>query len=214
MRRSTQHAERERPAILGGLFVLHVQHGRHLVAVLGFKTAGGEDHVASKVGVHEAHALLLRVAHEEGAVYLDVVDEDEVLVVVAAAHIVLGTQLVDGGRTRQHLDDGFHATARRGHLEGQFRIDPDVAVFALALYVDLFQPVADGGQHHGDVPRLFGLHSQRHHGVLVADLLEIQPEIHILRHVDGELPKVTGDSLEIVVQHLDDHILDRLSLFV
>ena len=156
----------------------------------------------------------MRVAHEERTVYLYVVDKDEVFVVVAAAHVVLGTQLVDGGCAWQHLDDGLHAAARRGHLERELRVDPDVAVIALALYVDLFQSVANGGQHHCDVLGLLRLEMHGYHRVPMADLLEVEPEIHVFGHVDGELSIVARDGLEIIVQHLDDHILNGLSLFV
>ena len=115
---------------------------------------------------------MLGIADQKGTVYLDVVDKDQVFVVVAAANIVLGTQLVGGVRSRQHLDDGLHAAAGRGHLETQFGVDRDVTMVVFRSYGDHVQLTGHGGKHDGDVERLRRLQPHRDDGVFIAELLE------------------------------------------
>lgn len=48
----------------------------------------------------------------------------------------------------------------------------------------------------------------------MADLLEIDAEIVVLRNIEDELPVIVGDGLKIVVEDLYDGIFDGSSLFI
>ena len=157
---------------------MDIEHRRDLVSIFGVEGTGREDDIARQVGVDEAHALLLRIADQEGSVYLYVVDKDEVFIVVAAPHVVLRTQLVGGVGAGQHLDDRFHAAPWGRHLETQLGVDAHVALLALRPDGDHLQRTRLSRQDHGQVAHLAGMKLDGDQGVPIAELLEHKPDVH------------------------------------
>ena len=48
----------------------------------------------------------------------------------------------------------------------------------------------------------------------MADVLEENTQVRVLRHVYDKLPVVVGDGLQVVVNDLNDRILNRRALFI
>ena len=87
-RLATQSLPGDRP------FVGHIHHGRQFISILGLKATGSKFNIAYHIGISKGEALLLPGAHQIRAVYLKVVDIDQILVVAAATYGVVRTQLV------------------------------------------------------------------------------------------------------------------------
>ena len=97
---------------------MDVEHGTHAVAVFGLKAprrkADGLDHV----GVGKGQAFLLSGTDEEGAINLDAVDVDEVLVEAAAPDVVGAGEFtgeIDRGLNQQVLHGSSDTRNARGH---------------------------------------------------------------------------------------------------
>ena len=104
-----------------GLEFLHALVGdvkgrRHLVAVLGFITAGRKIDLLYHIGIDHRQAFLLAAAYKEGTENFDIIYIYAVLVKTAAAHVVLRGELAVGRYTGLPLYQLFHGIARgRGH---------------------------------------------------------------------------------------------------
>ena len=143
------------------LAVGDVQHRRHAVAVGSAEAAGREIDLAHHVGVDDTHTLLLARADELRTIDLDAVDIDAVLVVGAAAHHVLRTQLVLGAHAGHGGQHGLHAAARgvRGALE-HLHVD---ALHGVGLLLVL------GDFDLAQLQRLLGESEVERHGVFGLD---------------------------------------------
>ena len=97
-----------------GLTVGDVEHGRHLVAIFGRKTAGGEFDILDHSGVDERETFLLAVGDELGTIDLYAIDIHEVLVETAAAYGILAGEFVVHGDARHGAEDVLDGVARGG----------------------------------------------------------------------------------------------------
>ena len=109
----TQKTQRQRTRHLFWGFIRHVEHRRHLVAILRSKAASRKLDVVDQLRVNKTKAFLLSRTDEERTVDLDAIHINQVLVEVASAHPILRAQLVIRHHTRQCLNQGLNATTHR-----------------------------------------------------------------------------------------------------
>jgi hypothetical protein len=106
--RGPQEREGEAVAALDGTAVDDVENGGHAVAIGGVESAWREKEVVDKVGIDDAHALLLAAADELRTVDFNAIDIDKVLVERTATDRILGGEFVVGADIRQSFDECFN----------------------------------------------------------------------------------------------------------
>src|SRR5579863_6132968 len=138
-----EEAEVDGTTEAGGLAVLDVEGGRHLISVPRLEPASVKANAAGQLRVDEAESFLLSVVDEVGPEDLKIVHIDQVLVVITAADGILGGQFVIGAD--EDLDETFDPAGRGGDIDGVPWVDLDQAGFTGRLLV-----------RHGDGSKRFG----------------------------------------------------------
>ena len=138
--------------------VLDVEHGTHAVAVLGLKAPRRKTDGLDHVGVGEGEAFLLSGAHKEGAIDLNAIDVDEVLVEAAALDIVGTGEFtgeVDRGLDQQVFDRATNARDAGGHT----RVDAlnGAGPGAVGLHFSLVECHTGAKPHVGRLPSGVGV---------------------------------------------------------
>ena len=121
--RAPHQATGERSRKFLGGFVVNAQHRRQLVAILGLPAAAAKLNLLHQVGVDEAQALLLGRGYEKRPVNFEPVHVHQVLIIVAAAHVVRAAQLVITTHTGQGLEDGVKIAEGRRNFLRRSRVD-------------------------------------------------------------------------------------------
>ena len=132
------------PPFAVALAVLHHQDRGQAVAVAGREPAGQQGHPLDHVRIEHAH----RAAEQLEAVRVEdrhPVDDDEVLVGAAAAHVELAGEVCPGHHPRQGVERAEQVLAPSGHLDHLERFDP-VGAGLLGVRAGPLADDGDGGQ--------------------------------------------------------------------